>query len=170
MGIDLNKYNIVHTYKRQGNGSEEFPYKDSWREGYVNKITGEEEYAHMIYEKPENFFFTLYEAKIFMSNKIDSKTQELIFNGFNFDGHLWSLSITAQINWSNIPNLPETFFPLPMQDKNGNSYNLNYSDKMNFYLAAVIAKNTPIQSGNALKLQLNALETMDEVLNFIDYR
>lgn len=164
MEIDLTKYNIVHTYKLQGNG------KHSWREGYINKITGEEEFAHMIYEKPDNFFFNVEEAKVFMNNKIDSKTQELIFNGFNFDGHLWSLSITAQINWSNIPNLPEIFFPLPMQDKNGNSYSLSYTNRMNFYLTAVGAKNAPIQSGNALKLQINTLETMDEVLNFIDPR
>jgi hypothetical protein len=103
-------------------------------------------------------------------NAIDKRTQELIFKGFDFGNCHWSLSISAQINWSNIPNLPESFFPLQMQDQNGVDYQLAYANRMNFYLTAVAAKNTHLQSGNALCKQVDSLTTVDEVNNFMDPR
>ena len=57
-------------------------------------------------------FQSLEEAINFKKDQIDKRTQELIFEGFSFAGLHWSLSINAQINWNNLPQLPEIVFPL----------------------------------------------------------
>ena len=113
---------------------------------------------------------TLEEAKEMKIAQIDSRTQELIFEGFSFAGLHWSLSINAQINWGNLPQLPQGAFPLPIQDVNGNDYNLQYADRLNFYYAAVGAKNTHLQSGSVLKREVSDMQTIQDVLNFQDPR
>ena len=115
-------------------------------------------------------FQTLEEALEVKKNQIDKRTQELIFEGFSFAGLHWSLSINAQINWNNLPQLPEIVFPLAIQDVDGNNYNLEYSDRMNFYYTAVNIKNSHLQSGNILKTQVSQLTNITEILNFQDPR
>ena len=115
-------------------------------------------------------FQTLEEALEVKKNQIDKRTQELIFEGFSFAGLHWSLSINAQINWGNLPQLPQGAFPLPIQDVNGNDYNLQYADRLNFYYAAVGAKNTHLQSGSVLKREVSDMQTIQDVLNFQDPR
>lgn len=113
---------------------------------------------------------TIEQAKQEKKDLIDAKTQELIFKGFLFAGLNWSLSINAQINWSNLPLMSEFAFPLNMQDMDGNDYVLSYEERMNFYYTAMAAKNTHLQSGNALKTQVSELTTIQEILNFVDPR
>lgn len=115
-------------------------------------------------------FQSLEEAINFKKDQIDKRTQELIFEGFSFAGLHWSLSINAQINWGNLPQLPQGAFPLPIQDVNGNDYNLQYADRLNFYYAAVGAKNTHLQSGSVLKREVSDMQTIQDVLNFQDPR
>ena len=115
-------------------------------------------------------FQSLEEAINFKKDQIDKRTQELIFEGFSFAGLHWSLSINAQINWNNLPQLPEIVFPLAIQDVDGNNYNLEYSDRMNFYYTAVNIKNSHLQSGNILKTQVSQLTNITEILNFQDSR
>jgi len=152
-----------YTYKLQGNG------KDSWtvieRDDSNNIIN-----KYMIYEKPEGFANTIEEALIVKKDQIDKRTQELIFEGFSFAGLHWSLSINAQSNWSNLPKMPEFAFPLNMQDMDGTDYVLSYEERMNFYYTAMAAKNTHLQSGNALKTQVSELTNIEEILNFVDPR
>ena len=69
-----------------------------------------------------------------------------------------------------MPQLPEIVFPLAIQDVDGNNYNLEYSDRMNFYYTAVNIKNSHLQSGNILKTQVSQLTNITEILNFQDPR
>jgi len=102
--------------------------------------------------------------------EIDQQTQFLINQGFVFDGHTFSMSLTAQINWSNFPNLPDQLFPLNIVDKFEDIYVLALADKMNFYLSALNYKNAQLQSGGQLKAQIKACTTEAEVQAIIDNR
>ena len=152
-----------YTYKSQGDG------RDSWvvveKDDSGNIIN-----KYMTYEKPDGFAASIEEALEVKKNQIDKRTQELIFEGFSFAGLHWSLSINAQIDWNNLPQLPEIVFPLAIQDVDGNNYNLEYSDRMNFYYTAVNIKNSHLQSGNILKTQVSQLTTIQEILTFVDPR
>lgn len=108
---------------------------------------------------------------------IDEQTQSVIFAGFEFDGLTFSMSLTAQINWSNFPGLPEYiilnegeaneqtiyYFPLSIMSKFDEPYSLAYSDKMSFYMAALNHKNGALQTGNTKKQQVNACTTLNEL-------
>lgn len=102
--------------------------------------------------------------------EIDSNTESLIYKGFEYGGLIFSLSTNAQINWSNLPNLPEQIFPLTILSKDEKPYSLNYSEVMNFYLSAVNGKNTHLQSGTLLKQELLKLKDSESILNFKDDR
>jgi hypothetical protein len=88
--------------------------------------------------------------------EIDTKTGQLITLGFPWDGHTFSMSVNAQINWSNFPNLPDGLFPLNVMDILEDVYILQLANKTNFYLTALNYKNTQLQSGSALKTQIKA--------------
>lgn len=113
---------------------------------------------------------TLEELKEIRYNEIDINTQELISKGFIFDGHTFSLSITAQINWSNMLNVPDQMFPLNVIDKYDGLYILDLSNKVNFYYAALNGKNQHLQSGGLLKTQIRLSQTIEEVNSIIDNR
>jgi hypothetical protein len=152
-----------YQYKKQGNGSDSWTVTEKDDDGNVTD-------KYMVYERPEGHADTLEQAKEIKLNQIDAKTQELIFLGFAFAGLQWSLSLTAQINWSNLSSIPEQFFPLPLQDMNEQSYSLAYANRMNFYLTAVGTKNSRLQSGSVLKQQVSLLATIEDALNFVDPR
>jgi len=113
---------------------------------------------------------TLQEIKDIRYNEINLRTQELIAMGFPFDGHTFSMSFTAQINWSNFPNLPDQLFPLAIMDINENLYTLSLANKTNFYLSAVNYKNAQLQSGSVLKAQVTACTDEACVLAIVDNR
>ena len=108
--------------------------------------------------------------KEFRKDEIDNNTQNLIFNGFSYANKTWSLSLTAQINWSNLPSIPQSFFPLSLLSINGEVYQLPYAERMNFYLTAVGIKNSHLQSGSLLKVQIDTLTTIEDLINFTDNR
>jgi len=99
---------------------------------------------------------TLDELKDIRYNEIDEVSRLIIDQGFVFDNKTFSMSLTAQINWSNIPLLPDAAFPIPISTKDESVYYLTLANKINFYLAAVSAKTTPLFSGSALKDQIKA--------------
>ena len=113
---------------------------------------------------------TLEELKSYRCIEIDVRTQELIAQGFTFDGHTFSMSTNAQINWSNFPNLPDGLFPLTVMDKNDAVYVLALADKLNFYLSALNFKNTQLQSGSVLKGEVKAAIDAPAVNAIIDNR
>lgn len=97
---------------------------------------------------------------------IDSKTEQTISQGFLFDSIRFSLSANAQINLSNIPNIPEQAFPFTYLGKDDELYELTFANKMNFYFTALnTVKNIRITNGS-LKVQLKALTTTEELDTF----
>lgn len=113
---------------------------------------------------------TLEELKNVRYVEIDLRTQELIEVGFPWAGLTFSMSTSAQINWSNFPNLPSALFPLPIMDKTENLYMLAEADRTNFYLSALDYKNTQLQSGSILKGQIKACADEACVQSIVDNR
>lgn len=102
----------------------------------------------------------LKEAKIV---QIDAETESNIVAGFVYDGKLFSMSVNAQINWSNFPNLPSQVFPLTIMSKSDEEYVLLEANKTNFYLTALGHKNGHLQAGNAKKKAVQACQTIEEL-------
>lgn len=98
----------------------------------------------------------LQQFKNYRYQQVDEKTGSLIGAGFSFDGRTFSMSLNAQINWSNFPNLPDGLFPLNIMDITENVYVLALANKINFYLSALNYKNAQLQSGSILKGQIKA--------------
>lgn len=113
---------------------------------------------------------TLDELKDIRYAEIDMRTQELVTQGFPFDGHTFSMSLTAQINWSNFPNLPDALFPITIIDILETPYVCSLANKMNFYYTALNAKNGPLQSGGVLKATIHACADEACVNAIIDNR
>lgn len=113
---------------------------------------------------------TLQELKDIRYVEIDIRTRELISGGFTFDEHIFSMSINAQINWSNLLNIPDGMFPLPVMSINEEVYMLALANRQNFYLSALNWKNTALQSGSVLKDQVAAMTTLGQVESFVDPR
>ena len=99
---------------------------------------------------------------------IDERTTNNIFKGFTFDGHVFSMSISAQINLSNLFNIPDALFPLPYSTLNEDVYSLTLANKQNFYLTALSFKNNTIQAGTSLKQQVLACTTIEQLQNILD--
>ena len=99
---------------------------------------------------------TLEELKKLRYLEIDSTTSYLIAEGFAFDGQTFSMSVNAQINWTNFPNLPDSLFPLTIIDIQEDPYICSLANKMNFYYTALNWKNQFLQSGGLLKAEIHA--------------
>lgn len=122
------------------------------------------------YQNYINPSLTLIEVKKNKKDEIDKNTQDLIFKGFTYAELLWSMSITAQINWSNLPSIPESLYPINLLSQSDDIYILSFEKRMNFYLTAVGYKNGLLQSGSMLKMQVETKTNINEVINFIDNR
>lgn len=121
------------------------------REGYIKKLNKDD----------------INEYKKSIIDKIDKISQNKIFEGFIFNNHKFSLSISAQINWNNLLFLPENMFPINLSTKDDDIYILTYQNVQSFYGAALNGKNQPLQEGNTLKQQLKSLNTREEINQFI---
>lgn len=99
---------------------------------------------------------------------IDENTVLKINNGFSFANKNFSLSLSAQINWSNLLLLPGSFFPINLSTKNDDIYQLTYNNVQLFYSAALNGKNTPLQEGNILKQQVKNALTLQELQQIIN--
>ena len=106
---------------------------------------------------------TLDEYKKHLIDLQDKKTENLILSGFTFDGNLFSLSINAQINWSNLLNFPQVMFPLNLSTKDDNIYILNFSNVQNFYFTSLGRKSECLQLGNDIKKRINESLTIAEL-------
>lgn len=111
--------------------------------------------------KTDNLSLELYKKNLI--ELIDNKSVEKINQGFQFGGKTFSLSLSAQINWSNLLFLPESFFPVNLSTKDDDIYVLTFANVQLFYQAALNGKNTPLQEGNVLKQQVKAATTKEEL-------
>jgi len=106
--------------------------------------------------------------KAYVCALIDERTMNNIFKGFTFEGYTFSMSISAQINLSNIFNIPDGLFPLPYSTKDDQLYSLTLANRQNFYLTALGFKNTTIQAGTALKQQVLGCTTLEQVQDILN--
>lgn len=106
-----------------------------------------------------------YLKQMVISN-IDDSVQNEIFKGFEYDGKLFSMSLSAQINWSNILNIPDSLFPLNVTTKDDSNYILTLPNRQSFYYAYLGYKYTCLNKGNALKTALELLTNESEILAF----
>lgn len=102
---------------------------------------------------------------------IDLKTKALICQGFTFDGAVFSLSLKAQINWLGIKTLEAlTTWPVTITTIDDNSYSLAQADLDSFMSQALGTKQSHLDSGRALKVQVNAATTVEGVDAVVDNR
>lgn len=113
---------------------------------------------------------TLEELKEIRYNEIDETSRTIIYQGFVFDGKRFSMSLTAQINWSNILLIPDNIFPVPISTKDESVYYLSLANRQAFYLAAMNAKTIPLFSGNSLKEQIRLCQDEACVYAVVDNR
>lgn len=112
-------------------------------------------------------FENIEDYKKYLVAKLNSKKdEELLSNGFQFDGHIFSLSEQAKLKWTNVPNFPDVAFPQAITTKDDNRYVLELSNKMNFYFAAFMAvKNKEDECGDKVE-QVKLLSTLQECEDF----
>jgi hypothetical protein len=110
------------------------------------------------------------DLKADICERIDTKTREIIAQGFTFKGKTMSMSSNAQLNWTNVKDIPDTFFPKEFMSKNNEPVIVEAADKLNLWLLALNCSSQTQVSGTQLKIQVSNLATIDEVLNFIDPR
>lgn len=112
-----------------------------------------------IYYDPSN----IDSYKAYLIQELDKKTERQIAAGFVFQGITFSLSLPAQINISNLPNIPEAAFPFPYLGKNEEYYELAYADVTAFYLTALNTIKTIRINNGAVKTQVLACTTTVEL-------
>ncbi len=110
------------------------------------------------------------ERQLIKDTIIDTNTPKLIYKGFTYAGLSWSMSDKAQSNWLAIQSRREEKFPINLLSQEGKLFVLNFNERDAFIDAAWKVKEDALESGSLLKLQLDALETIEEVLNFTDPR
>lgn len=142
-------------------------------EYFGGEFDGLKEFYGLTLDNPQTEIKQGYSCKINVDNidsykkyiidLIDNRSQNKIFEGFLFDDKRFSLSLSAQINWSNLLFLPQGFFPINLSAKDDDIYVLTYSNVQSFYNAALNGKNTPLQEGNVLKQQVKSCTTKEEL-------
>ena len=122
--------------------------------------------------------FTLEEMKKCKCDSIDVRTKQLIADGFEFppeSGQYFSLSIPAQINFTNLDRLrddPILTYPISVNTRDDDGvFEITDSATMrSFFLSGMgVAKGAP-DSGTALKNQVRACTTKAEVEAIVDPR
>ena len=122
--------------------------------------------------------FTLEETKKCKCDSIDVRTKQLISTGFEFppeSGQYFSLSLPAQINFTNLDRLrddPILTYPISVNtlDDQGMLEIPDSATMRLFFLSGMaVAKGAP-DSGTALKNQVRACTTKAEVEAIVDPR
>lgn len=119
--------------------------------------------------------FTLDELKSYRCKEIDIKTGELISNGFTYQSKQFSLSQSAQANLLGLEiskDDPAITYPITYNTIDDiDTYDVvDSADIHSMYLTALGTKKGVIDSGTALKSQIRAATTIDEVNSVIDNR
>jgi hypothetical protein len=134
--------------------------------GFGSSFDGENFYFFESEQEKINYYKSIETLENYKKQLIDlqdKKTEDLILSGFTFDGSLFSLSINAQINWSNLLNIPQQMFPLNLSTKDDNIYVLNFNNVQSFYFTALGKKSEYLQSGNDVKKRINESLTIQEL-------
>lgn len=114
---------------------------------------------------------TLYYNKEKRIVQIDQRTQQLISQGFAFDGKQFSLSEPAQINWLGLKTLEYVMtWPIEITTKGDGVYSLAQSNLMYFLGTGKATIQTNIDSGRGLKIAVNDATTQAELDAVMDGR
>jgi hypothetical protein len=116
---------------------------------------------------------TIDEHKVLKSREIDGRTGELISLGFAYATKQFSLSQNAQINISALNQTrDELTYPINYNTVDDlDTYDVvDATDMHNMYLTALSTKKAHLDSGTALKNQVRAATTHNEIDAVIDNR
>jgi len=103
--------------------------------------------------------------------EIDIKTQNLIAEGFEFNGNTFSLSLISQFNINVIKNNKANFdYPLDVSTIDHNIYKLEKEEVAEFWALAFLTVKEHLQSGRLLKKQIFDCTTKEEAIEIIDIR
>lgn len=137
-------------------------------EVYGQNLIDENELDTIIEEHVEE---TLDEKKAKRIIEIDEKTQELIRIGFTFDSQIFSLSREAQINWLGLKTLESLLnWPVTVTTKDDLEYSLENSNLNNFLGTASLTKQSHLDSGRTLKLEILQATNQTELDAVVDNR
>jgi len=98
---------------------------------------------------------------------IDLFVEAEIFKGFVYNGKTFSMSLKAQINWSNILLIPNGNFPLSLMTIDEELVQLPVEEKIAFHQASLSHKYSKLQLGHTLKTTVKNFTTVEELNTFI---
>lgn len=103
--------------------------------------------------------------------EIDKKTTEIISRGFIFDGHAFSLSLAAQLNWSGLVTLESLLtWPMTITTIDDGAYSLSQANLLYFIGTGKNLITSTLDSGRTLKIAINSSTTQEELNAIIDSR
>jgi hypothetical protein len=115
----------------------------------------------------------LAEYKAYRNEEIDVRTKELIALGYSYAGYTFPLSIEGQINLVGMITFKDALsYPVDLNNINDTAvYNIaDSTDLLQLYGTALATKKARLDSGTALKTQVNAAIDEAEVAAIIDNR
>lgn len=118
-----------------------------------------------IYKDGDMTELSLVEYKQLKNSLIDNKTQELIHNnGFAFDSKNFSMSTDAQANWIGLKSMEALLtFPVEITTSTDEAYSLTQANLNAFCGTALATKQAHLDSGRAIKIQVNTCTTEIEI-------
>jgi hypothetical protein len=119
------------------------------------------------YEREHIVYDPIPELKQELYDKIDAYVQAEIFKGFVYNGKTFSMSLKAQINWSNILLIPNGNFPLSLMTIDEELVQLPVEEKIAFHQASLSHKYSKLQLGHTLKTTVKNFTTVEELNTFI---
>lgn len=149
MKVEYIKDNLVYSFDHHLSESEKTRF-------YQGSLQGHFERAIEPYDP-------LLEFKQQVYTKIDEYIQSEITKGFVYKGKLFSMSMNAQINWSNILLIPDNNFPLALMTVDEELTQLPLDEKNAFYQASLNHKYSKLQLGHSLKSTVKACATIAEL-------
>lgn len=178
----------------------ETPYPDD----DIIIVTFEEEPILAVKTAITSFYQAISEADVIgvyqeqREAEINDNTDYLIIKGVDFDGHHFSLSKEAQLNWIGIPTAVNAmknvieydnpsntnqqnyeaaqniYFPMPVSasqnDASTEYWFATYKDFMNFYNSALVRKKLILDQGRAIIEDIWTKTTITDVKNVVDTR
>ena len=144
--------------------------KDTWKfsGGFYVEKTQE--------ELDSNLILTFETNKQQKLEEIDAKTNQLISQGFVFDGHTFSLSLNAQSNFMGIKVatdgglLTEANYPYELTTIDDGAYELSWALKDAFFGSVLTAVATHLAYGRALKVAVKSATTQADLDLVVDNR
>jgi len=110
-------------------------------------------------------------AKTKRTALVDFRTRKLVAQGFEFDGHMFSLSERAQHNLLVLQiNKSTLSWPQEVSTKDDHVYSLAESDVDAFVAAGLNKVNERLAAGRAIREAINACTTQEELDAVIDSR